>query len=136
MAAGIIDGIGAGCNAKAALLTRGLVEITRLGSALGANPDTFKGLAGVGDLVTTCISQVGRSRSAGEKIGKGMPVDEVIASTQSVIEAIPTTGAVLKLAEKHQVEMPITRAVAEVLSGEKPPKAAIHDLMTRQLKHE
>ena len=136
LAAGIIDGIGAGCNAKAALLTRGLVEITRLGVAMGASAETFRGLSGVGDLVTTCISQVGRSRSAGEKIGRGMPVSDVIASTQSVIEAIPTTGAVLQLAARHDVEMPITQAVASVLSGERPPREAITDLMTRQLKHE
>ncbi len=136
LAAGIIDGIEAGCNAKAALLTRGLVEIARLGVALGANPETFWGLAGVGDLVTTCISPVGRNRTAGERIGRGMSAEQVIASTRSVIEGIPTTGAVLQLAAGQGVEMPITSAVADVLAGQTPPRDAITALMTRELKHE
>ena len=136
LAAGIIDGIGAGCNAKAALLTRGIVEISRLGAALGAKAETFKGLAGIGDLVTTCISPVGRNRTAGESIGRGLTPKQVIAATDSVIEGIPTTGAVLQLSARHGVEMPITEAVAAVLSGAEPPNEAIHHLMTRQLKHE
>jgi glycerol-3-phosphate dehydrogenase (NAD(P)+) len=136
LAAGIVDGIGAGCNAKAALLTRGVVEIARLGHALGASPATFQGLAGVGDLVTTCISPVGRNRSAGERIGRGMKTAEVIAATHSVIEGIPTTGAMLKLAARHQVEMPITAAVATVLADEVSPQEAINRLMTRELKVE
>ena len=136
LAAGIIDGIGAGCNAKAALVTRGVVEIARLGEAMGACAETFTGLAGIGDLITTCISPVGRNRSAGEKIGKGMSAEEVIASTHSVIEGIPTTRAVLKLASERNVEMPITEAVGAVLSGQTPPKVAITGLMTRELKHE
>ena len=136
LAAGIIDGIDAGCNAKAALLTRGLVEITRLGMALGAKPATFSGLAGVGDLVTTCISPVGRNRSAGEKIGRGMTADEVIADTASVIEGIATTRAVLKLAAKHDVDMPITRAVGSVLDQTASPREAINALMTRELTTE
>jgi glycerol-3-phosphate dehydrogenase (NAD(P)+) len=136
LAAGIIDGIGAGDNAKAALLTRGLVEITRLGAAMGAQPSTFKGLAGIGDLVTTCISPIGRNRSAGEKIGRGMSVQEVMDSTPSVIEGIPTTEAVLELALRHNIEMPITHAVFSVLHDHRSPREAIHDLMTRQLKPE
>jgi glycerol-3-phosphate dehydrogenase (NAD(P)+) len=136
LAAGIIDGIGAGCNAKAALVTRGVVEIARLGVAMGACAETFTGLAGIGDLITTCISPVGRNRSAGEKIGRGMSAKEVIASTPSVIEGIPTTRAVLRLAEKHGIEMPITAAVSDVLAGRRPPKEAITALMTRELKHE
>ncbi len=136
LAAGIIDGIGAGDNAKAALLTRGLVEITRLGTAMGAQPGTFKGLAGIGDLVTTCISPIGRNRTAGEKIGRGMGMREVIDSTPSVIEGIPTTEAVLELAMRHNIEMPITHAVHSVLHGHRSPREAIHDLMTRQLKPE
>jgi glycerol-3-phosphate dehydrogenase (NAD(P)+) len=136
LAAGIADGVGAGDNAKAALLTRGLVEITRLGVAMGAQASTFKGLAGIGDLVTTCISPMGRNRSAGEKIGRGMTTPEVIESTPSVIEGIPTTHAVLELAAKHNVEMPITRAVYSVLHGHQSPREAITDLMTRQLKPE
>ncbi|HNO79842.1 MAG TPA: NAD(P)H-dependent glycerol-3-phosphate dehydrogenase [Phycisphaerae bacterium] len=136
LAAGIIDGIDAGCNAKAALLTRGVVEIARLGEALGAKASTFSGLAGVGDLVTTCISPVGRNRSAGEKIGRGMTAKEAIADTTSVIEGIATTHAVLKLAEKHGVDMPITRAVAAVLDQTASPREAISALMTRELTNE
>ncbi len=136
IAAGIIDGIDAGCNAKAALLTRGVVEIRRLGDALGAESRTFSGLAGVGDLVTTCISPVGRNRTAGEKIGRGMTVDEVIADTSSVIEGIATTHAVLKLAEKNGIEMPITQAVGSVLNQTASPREAICALMTRELTNE
>lgn len=136
LAAGIVDGLGMGSNVKAALLTRGLVEITRLGVAMGARAETFVGLAGVGDLVTTCISPVGRNRSAGEKIGRGMRANAVIASTPSVIEGIPTTGAILELAKRNEVEMPITAAVGRVLSGESSPRDAIAELMTRELKAE
>ena len=136
LAAGIIDGIGAGDNAKAALLTRGLVEITRLGVAMGAHADTFKGLAGVGDLITTCASPVGRNRSAGECIGRGMPVAEVLAASESVIEGIPTTKSVLSLAHQCRVEMPITSAVYSVLFEHSSPAEAIDKLMSRQLKAE
>lgn len=136
LAAGILDGLRAGDNAKAALLTRGLVEITRLGVAMGARPQTFVGLAGVGDLVTTCVSPHGRNRSAGERIGRGVPVERVVAESPAVIEGIPTTGAVLRLAERHGVEMPITRAVYEVLFAGKSPLAAISELMTRPPKAE
>ncbi|MHC4067473.1 MAG: NAD(P)H-dependent glycerol-3-phosphate dehydrogenase, partial [Planctomycetota bacterium] len=136
LAAGIIDGTGAGNNAKAALVTRGLVEITRLGVALGAQADTFRGLAGVGDLVTTCISPLGRNRSAGEQIGRGVPVAEVIASTNAVIEGIPTTRSVLTLAQEYRVEMPIAAAVYSVLFEHSSPAEAIEKLMSRQLKPE
>lgn len=136
LAAGILDGLRAGDNAKSALLTRGLVEITRLGVALGANPETFVGLAGLGDLVTTCISPVGRNRSAGEQIGRGKTADEVITESTSVIEGIPTTRAVIELASRHDVEMPITRGVYEVLFEGKPPLTAITELMSRPPKPE
>lgn len=136
LAAGILDGLRAGDNAKSALLTRGLVEITRLGVALGANPETFVGLAGLGDLVTTCISPVGRNRSAGEQIGRGKTADEVITECTSVIEGIPTTRAVIELASRHDVEMPITRGVYEVLFEGKPPLTAITELMSRPPKPE
>jgi glycerol-3-phosphate dehydrogenase (NAD(P)+) len=136
LAAGIIDGIGGGDNAKAALLTRGMVEITRLGVALGALADTFRGLAGIGDLITTCISPVGRNRSAGEKIGKGQTVEEVVEGSDSVIEGIPTTKAVLSLAREYRVEMPITEAVYSVLFEHLPADEAIDLLMARQLKPE
>ncbi|MCP4593158.1 MAG: NAD(P)-dependent glycerol-3-phosphate dehydrogenase [bacterium] len=136
LAAGIVDGVEAGDNAKAALLTRGLVEITRLGVAMGAQASTFKGLAGIGDLVTTCISPSSRNRTAGERIGRGMSMKETVDSTPSVIEGIPTTESVLELATRHRVEMPITSAVYSVLHGHRTPSQAIDELMTRQLKHE
>jgi len=136
LAAGILDGLKAGDNAKAALVTRGLVEITRLGVALGARAETFAGLAGVGDLITTSVSPHGRNRTAGERIGQGYSVEQVVQETPAVIEGIPTTRAVLALAEKHGVEMPITRAVYEVLFEGKPPLVAITDLMRRPPKAE
>ncbi len=136
IAAGICDGIEAGDNAKAALVTRGLVEITRLGVALGAAPDTFRGLAGVGDLVTTCISKIGRNRSAGERIGRGATAEEVQAATHSVIEGIQTTRSVLELAARYNVEMPIVRGVASVLFEGRRPAEAIGELMARPLRSE
>ncbi len=136
IAAGICDGIEAGDNAKAALVTRGLVEITRLGVALGASADTFRGLAGVGDLVTTCISRIGRNRTAGERIGRGATTEETVASTSSVIEGIPSTRSVLELAALHGVQMPIVSGVASVLFDGRKPADAIEELMTRQLRSE
>jgi glycerol-3-phosphate dehydrogenase (NAD(P)+) len=136
LAAGILDGLQAGDNAKAALVTRGLVEITRLGVALGAQAETFHGLAGVGDLITTCVSPHGRNRTAGEQIGRGARVAEVIASTAAVVEGIPTTQAVLALANQHGVEMPITQAVHDVLFEGKSPLTAITELMSRPPKAE
>jgi glycerol-3-phosphate dehydrogenase (NAD(P)+) len=136
IAAGIVDGLKAGDNAKAALLARGLAEIQRLGIAMGAKPETFAGLAGLGDLVTTCISPVGRNRSAGELIGRGMKIEEVIASTSSVIEGIPTTRSVYQLARQYDVEMPIIEAVHGVLFEGKEVIATLSELMTRRLKHE
>jgi len=136
IAAGILDGMANGCNAKAALLTRGLAEITRLGEALGALPATFAGLAGVGDLVTTCTSPVGRNRSFGEAIGKGSTVEETLAATDSVVEGVATTASVIALAARHGVEMPITEAVNRVLFERVPPAEAIEKLMNRPLKAE
>lgn len=136
IAAGIIDGLKAGDNAKAALLTRGLVEIQRLGVAMGARPETFAGLAGMGDLVTTCISPYGRNRTAGEMIGKGMKPQAVIESTPSVIEGIPTTRSVLQLARRRGVEMPITEAVHGVLFEGREVIATLSELMSRRLRDE
>lgn len=136
IAAGILDGLQAGDNAKAALVTRGLVEITRLGVALGARPETFGGLAGVGDLITTSVSPHGRNRTAGERIGRGLAVEQVIAESPAVIEGIPTTKAVLDLAHRRKVEMPITRAVYDILFEKKPPLVAITELMNRPPKAE
>jgi len=136
IAAGIIDGIKLGDNAKAALLTRGLAEITRLGVAMGAKPQTFAGLTGLGDLVTTCISPKGRNRSFGERIGKGQPLEQAQGATESVIEGIATCESVVALAARYNVEMPITQAVYEVLFENKPVQTAIAELMGRQLKAE
>lgn len=136
LAAGILDGLHAGNNAKAALITRGLVEITRLGVALGGRSETFSGLAGVGDLVTTCVSPHGRNRQAGERIGGGTPVEEVIRESPAVIEGIPTTRAALLLAERAEVEMPITHAVFRVLFDGVQPLTAITELMQRPRKAE
>jgi glycerol-3-phosphate dehydrogenase (NAD(P)+) len=136
IAAGIVDGTGAGDNAKAALLSRGLAEITRLGIACGARPQTFAGLTGLGDLVTTCISPKGRNRSFGERIGKGQTVEQAQKATESVIEGIATCKSVIALAGRLHVEMPITRAVYEVLFENKSVQTAIADLMKRQLKAE
>jgi len=136
IAAGIVDGVGAGDNAKAALLSRGLAEITRLGIACGARPKTFAGLTGLGDLVTTCISPKGRNRSFGERIGKGQSVVDAQQATESVIEGASTCKSVIALAERHGVEMPIAFAVYEVLFEGKSVQEAITGLMTRQLKAE
>lgn len=136
LAAGIVDGLKAGDNAKAALLSRGLVEITRLGAAMGARRETFAGLAGLGDLVTTCVSPMGRNRSAGQLIGQGRRVSEVIKSTPSVIEGIPTTRSVYHLARRHRVEMPITEAIYSVLFEGKEVIATLSELMSRALKPE
>ena len=136
VAAGIIDGIGAGDNAKAALLSRGLAEITRLGTAMGARPQTFAGLTGLGDLVTTCISPKGRNRSFGERIGRGQRIEQAQKATESVIEGIATCKSVFALAKRLHVEMPITQAVYEVLFENKPVQTAITDLMKRRLKAE
>lgn len=136
IAAGIIDGVKAGDNAKAALLSRGLAEITRLGEAMGAKPQTFAGLTGLGDLVTTCISPKGRNRLFGERIGKGMSAKEALAATDSVVEGAATCESVSALSRKYKVEMPIAHAVYEVLFEDKPVTRAIADLMQRELKAE
>lgn len=136
IAAGIIDGIGAGDNAKAALLSRGLAEISRLGVALGAKHKTFVGLTGLGDLVTTCISPKGRNRSFGERIGKGLSVGNAQKATESVIEGAATCKSVAELAKKSNVEMPITETIYAILFENKTVQQAISDLMERQLKSE
>jgi glycerol-3-phosphate dehydrogenase (NAD(P)+) len=137
IAAGIIDGVGAGDNAKAALLCRGLAEISRLGIAMGASPQTFAGLTGLGDLVTTCISPKGRNRSFGERVGKGQSPHLAEHATDSVIEGIATCKSLVEgLLPKYKVEMPITMAVYDVLFRDKSVQLAIADLMTRQLKAE
>jgi glycerol-3-phosphate dehydrogenase len=136
IAAGILDGLSAGNNAKSALVTRGLVEITRLGVAMGAQPDTFTGLAGLGDLITTCVSPEGRNRTVGERIGKGQKVADILGSMDSVAEGVPTTKSVMQLARRHNVEMPITEAVYAVLFEDKDVLNALSDLMSRDPKPE
>ena len=136
IAAGILDGLAAGVNAKAALLTRGLVEITRLGIAMGARAETFAGLAGMGDLITTCFSPIGRNRSFGEATGRGRSVEQALAATDSVIEGVATTASVAELAKKLGVEMPITEAIYQVIFAGQKPNQAIAGLMARPLKAE
>ena len=136
LAAGIIDGLALGDNAKAALLTRGLVEITRLGLALGAKEETFAGLAGLGDLVTTCISPQGRNRSVGEQIGKGMKLKDVLAGMNAVAEGVATTKSLTALALQHHVDMPITIKVKSILFHDQKPQQAIAELMSRTPKPE
>jgi glycerol-3-phosphate dehydrogenase (NAD(P)+) len=136
IAAGICDGLCIGDNGKAALLTRGLVEIARLGTHLGARPETFYGLAGFGDVVTTCYSPYGRNRSVGERIGRGEVIGDVLANMVNVAEGVPTTRSVHSLAQQRGVEMPITTELYHVLFAGKSPKSAVGDLMVRAPKVE
>lgn len=136
IAAGILDGLGAGSNAKAALVTRGLVEISRLGVAMGAKEATFDGLAGLGDLITTCISPEGRNRHVGEQIGKGRKLKEILAEMNSVAEGVPTTKSVRQLGQRFNVSMPITESVYAVLFEDKDVLSALAELMSRDPKPE
>ena len=136
IAAGISDGLGFGTNTKAAILTRGLAEITRLGIKMGAESSTFRGLSGLGDLATTCISSHSRNRWLGEELAKGKSKDEIVGATEMAIEGIATSFSASKLAEKHDVEMPITEQVYEILYMDKDPARAVKDLMTRRPKAE
>lgn len=136
IAAGISDGLGFGTNSKAALLTRGIVEITRLGMAMGAKKETFYGLSGLGDLVTTCINPHGRNRWFGEQVGKGKSAKEALNQTEMAIEGVPTTESAYELAKKYKVEMPITEQVYNVLFKNKSPKLAVKELMLRPMKKE
>jgi len=136
LAAGICDGIGYGDNTKAALITRGLAEITRLGVALAARRETFFGLAGVGDLVVTCLSRHSRNRYVGEQVGKGRTLESVLSEMTMVAEGVRTTRSALHLSRRHEVEMPITEQVFAVLFEGKDPHSAIDELMCRELKPE
>jgi glycerol-3-phosphate dehydrogenase (NAD(P)+) len=136
IAAGICDGLGFGDNAKAALLTRGLVEITRFAVHLGAQPATFRGLAGVGDLITTCYSPYGRNRAVGERIGRGEPPATVLANMVNIAEGVPTTRSVHDQARQHGIELPITNEVHQILFQSKSPRDAVTDLMLRAPKDE
>jgi len=136
IAAGVCDGLGFGDNAKSALLTRGLAEITRLGIAMGARPATFAGLTGLGDLITTCISPYGRNLMVGRRIGRGETLQQILDSMDQVAEGVHTTVSACALADKYGVDMPITREVYTVLFGGKDPHQAGRDLMTRDPKAE
>ncbi|MBN2243124.1 MAG: NAD(P)-dependent glycerol-3-phosphate dehydrogenase [Acidobacteria bacterium] len=136
IAAGIIEGLGLGHNPMAALITRGLAEISRLGRACGARAETLSGLAGLGDLVLTCTGNLSRNRSVGVELGRGRKLQEILASTHSVAEGVKTTAAALALAAAKRVEMPITRQVSLILRDEIAPGAAIGELMGRSLKNE
>ena len=136
IAAGIIDGLGTGDNTKAALITRGLAEIARLGIELGANPSTFSGLSGMGDLIVTCDSKLSRNRRVGEQIGKGKTLEQILSETQMIAEGVSTTESAFRLAQKYDVEMPIVEKVYEILFQNKPAKQAIQELMTRESKRE
>lgn len=134
--AGIIDGVGYGDNTKAALITRGLAEMRRLGLALGADEHTFAGLAGLGDLVVTCESQHSRNRFVGQEIGKGRELAEITSSMNMIAEGVATTESGRALAEKHHIEMPIIEETYRVLFEGKDPRSATMDLMTRDPKNE
>lgn len=131
LAAGIADGLGYGDNAKAALITRGLAEIARLGTKMGANPLTFSGLTGIGDLIVTCTSVHSRNWRAGNLLGKGHSLDDVLTNMGMVVEGVRTTKAAYQLAEKYQVSMPITNALYNVLFKGFNPKEAVDSLMAR-----
>ena len=136
IAAGICDGIGFGDNTKAALLTRGIYEITQLGIAMGAIAETFSGLSGVGDLIVTCYSRHSRNRFVGEEIGKGKPLDLILNKMEMVAEGVKTTKSVRDLSIKYHVEMPISEGVFQILFNKKDPKETVTSLMTRDLIHE
>jgi glycerol-3-phosphate dehydrogenase (NAD(P)+) len=136
IASGIISGLGLGLNTRAALITRGLTEMRRLGLKLGANPRTFAGIAGVGDLVLTCTGDVSRNHTVGKKIGEGMKLNEILSEMRMVAEGVKTAKSVYNLSRKLGVEMPICHEVYFVLYDGIAPKEAVHRLMTRDLKQE
>jgi glycerol-3-phosphate dehydrogenase (NAD(P)+) len=136
LAAGMSDGMGLGDNSKAALMTRGLAELARLGVAIGGRPLTFSGLAGMGDLVATCMSRQSRNRTVGEELGKGRSIDDIIADMQMVAEGVKTARAVVELGRRVGVELPIAEQVAAVVNGEKTAADVIPSLMQREAKGE
>ena len=136
VATGIAEGVGLGLNSRAALITRGLAEMTRLGVALGARPETFAGLTGMGDLVLTCTGALSRNRAVGVEIGKGERLESVLAATESVAEGITTTDSARALAAREGVAMPIVDAIARILFEQQPPRDALADLMGRELRPE
>jgi len=136
IAAGVCDGLQLGDNAKAALMTRGLAEITRFSVAQGAQAATFAGLAGVGDMITTCFSPYGRNRRVGELLGRGLKIDQILAGMDAVAEGVWTCQAVCQMARAKGIDMPICNAVYEVIYEGKRPMEALDELMSRELKSE
>ncbi|MGH3458363.1 NAD(P)H-dependent glycerol-3-phosphate dehydrogenase [Aeromicrobium sp.] len=136
LAVGVCIGLGFGDNSKATVITRGLAETARLGVAIGADPVTFSGLAGMGDLVATCSSPLSRNRTFGEKLGQGMSVDEVAAQTRQVAEGVKSCSSVSELAELHGVDMPIVEHVTALIEGRMDPEALVKALISREAKSE
>jgi glycerol-3-phosphate dehydrogenase (NAD(P)+) len=136
IAAGACQGLGLGSNPLAALITRGLAEMTRLAVALGARAETLSGLAGLGDLVLTCTGALSRNRHVGIELGKGRRLPEILAQMRMVAEGVETAAPLLALAREHQIEMPITEQVDAILHRGKAPKDAIREIMDRPLKRE
>lgn len=136
LAVGMAEGLGMGDNSKATVITRGLAETTRLGLALGADPATFSGLAGVGDLIATCMSPLSRNHTFGVKLGRGMRVEDVVAQTRQVAEGVKSCESILQLASEHGVEVPIIEQVAAVVHDGRSPKEVVAALMLRALKNE
>ena len=136
IAAGVVEGLGLGHNALAALITRGLAEIARLAVALGAQRDTLAGLAGLGDLVLTCTGDLSRNRHVGMELARGRTVPEIVASTRMVAEGVRTTRAAIELGKQHGVELPIATQMGEVLGGRRDPRSAVYELMGRRQKQE
>jgi glycerol-3-phosphate dehydrogenase (NAD(P)+) len=136
LAVGMAIGLGFGDNARASVITRGLAEIARLGTALGADEHTFSGLAGLGDLVATCSSPLSRNRTFGEKLGQGMAVAEIAGGTRQVAEGVKSCASISELAHHHDVEMPIAEHVTKVVAGEMTPKDMLFSLVSRSAKSE
>lgn len=136
LCAGISDGLGYGDNTKAALMTRGIAEITRLGAAMGAKTETFSGLSGIGDLIVTCTSMHSRNRRAGILLGQGKNLEETLKEVHMVVEGVNTAAAAYKLSRRYGISMPITEEAYRVLFEGKDPREAVNDLMTRDRKHE
>ncbi|WP_405499891.1 NAD(P)H-dependent glycerol-3-phosphate dehydrogenase [Streptomyces niveus] len=136
LAVGIADGMGLGDNTKASLMTRGLAETTRLGLAMGADPHTFSGLAGMGDLIATCSSPLSRNHTFGTNLGRGMTLEQTIAASKQTAEGVKSCQSVLDLAQRHGVDMPITETVVSIVHEGKPPLVAVKELMARSAKPE
>jgi glycerol-3-phosphate dehydrogenase (NAD(P)+) len=136
LAAGVVEGLGLGHNALAALVTRGLAELTRLACAAGGRRETLSGLSGLGDLVLTCTGQLSRNRHVGVELARGRPLAEILAGMKMIAEGVRTTGAALALGERYHVELPIATQMAEVMAGRSDVRSAIEALMLRRQRPE